>query len=43
MTAMGESGAYIELLQNIKQTLDPGGVLAPGRYLPAGAANRLSI
>jgi 4-cresol dehydrogenase (hydroxylating) len=42
MTAMGESGAYIELLQNIKRTLDPGGVLAPGRYLPAGAANRLS-
>jgi 4-cresol dehydrogenase (hydroxylating) len=42
MTAMGDTGAYIELLQKIKQTLDPGGVLAPGRYLPAGAANPLS-
>jgi 4-cresol dehydrogenase (hydroxylating) len=41
MTAMGESGAYIELLQKIKHTLDPGGVLAPGRYLPAGVSPKL--
>jgi 4-cresol dehydrogenase (hydroxylating) len=37
MTAMGENGAYIEVLQKIKQALDPGGVLAPGRYVPEPA------
>ncbi len=35
MPAMGDSGGYIQLLQEIKRTLDPGGVLAPGRYLAA--------
>ena len=32
MSAMGDSVCYADLLQNIKQTLDPQGILAPGRY-----------
>jgi len=34
MAAMGEVGAYHELLQRIKHALDPGEILAPGRYIP---------
>ena len=34
MSAMGETGAYANLLQGIKNTLDPRGILAPGRYVP---------
>ena len=30
---MGQPGTYTDLLHAIKQTLDPGGILAPGRYL----------
>ena len=32
MDSMHQSNSYSELLQSIKQTLDPNGVLAPGRY-----------
>jgi 4-cresol dehydrogenase (hydroxylating) flavoprotein subunit len=34
MDAVSEGGAYTELLQTLKKTLDPGAILAPGRYLP---------
>jgi 4-cresol dehydrogenase (hydroxylating) len=34
MSAMGESGPYADLLRNVKQSLDPAGILAPGRYVP---------
>jgi 4-cresol dehydrogenase (hydroxylating) flavoprotein subunit len=34
MSAMGEQGAYADFLRAIKRTLDPAGILAPGRYLP---------
>ena len=37
MSSMGESGAYSDLLQNIKRTVDPNGVLAPGRYVSSHA------
>lgn len=30
---MGQPGPYTDLLRKLKQTLDPAGVLAPGRYL----------
>ena len=33
MSAMGRPDAYHRLLQNIKKTLDPNGILSPGRYL----------
>jgi len=33
MSAMQDSGPYSELLQDLKQTLDPNGILAPGRYV----------
>jgi len=33
MSSMASPGAYNQLLQSIKQTLDPAGVLAPGRYM----------
>lgn len=39
MAAMGEGGVYHELLRRIKHALDPGDILAPGRYLPAGTPN----
>jgi FAD/FMN-containing dehydrogenase len=35
MSSMACPGAYPELLRAIKQTLDPRGVLAPGRYISA--------
>jgi len=34
MSAMGRPDAYHRLLQNIKKTLDPNGILSPGRYIP---------
>lgn len=37
MSAMGEPGTYTELLQTIKQALDPEGILSPGRYIAARA------
>ena len=37
MDAMGQTGSYMELLQKIKRTLDPNGILAPGRYVSAAA------
>jgi 4-cresol dehydrogenase (hydroxylating) len=33
MTAMGEAGPYMYLLDGIKHALDPAGILAPGRYV----------
>lgn len=30
---MGQPGPYTDLLRKIKQTLDPAGILAPGRYV----------
>jgi 4-cresol dehydrogenase (hydroxylating) len=33
MSAMQDSGPYSALLQDLKQTLDPNGILAPGRYV----------
>jgi 4-cresol dehydrogenase (hydroxylating) len=35
MSAMGEQGAYADMMRNIKHSLDPAGILAPGRYVPA--------
>ena len=35
MSSMASPGSYTQLLQSIKQTLDPAGVLAPGRYIAA--------
>jgi 4-cresol dehydrogenase (hydroxylating) flavoprotein subunit len=35
MSAMGEPGDYANLMRDIKQALDPAGILAPGRYVPA--------
>jgi 4-cresol dehydrogenase (hydroxylating) len=44
MSAMGPAGAYTDLLETIKRTLDPNGILAPGRYVPEGAGKaNLSI
>jgi 4-cresol dehydrogenase (hydroxylating) flavoprotein subunit len=40
MSAVGEGGAYSEVLQNLKQVLDPANVLAPGRYVPQESAGR---
>ncbi len=37
MGAMGQTGSYMQLLQTIKQTVDPNGILAPGRYISAAA------
>jgi 4-cresol dehydrogenase (hydroxylating) len=36
MSTMSQPGAYADLLRNIKQTLDPNRILAPGRYVPEG-------
>ncbi len=33
MSQMGE-GTYTDVLRSVKRALDPGGILAPGRYLP---------
>jgi 4-cresol dehydrogenase (hydroxylating) len=41
MAAVSQPGAYADLLQNIKQTLDPNRILAPGRYMPEGGAGKL--
>lgn len=38
MSAMGPTGPYADLLQTIKQSIDPNGVLAPGRYVAKAAA-----
>ena len=38
MSAMGSPSAYTRLLESIKQTIDPGGVLAPGRYVPVNGS-----
>lgn len=35
MRVQGERGPYTDLLARLKQALDPNGILAPGRYLPA--------
>jgi hypothetical protein len=43
MSAMGRGGAYQDLLASLKHTLDPNGILAPGRYVAvpnAAAAER---
>jgi len=37
MSAMADGSAYGQLLQTLKETLDPGGILAPGRYVPEPA------
>jgi 4-cresol dehydrogenase (hydroxylating) len=37
MSQMASPGSYSELLQAIKQKLDPAAILAPGRYIPANA------
>ncbi len=37
MSAMAEPGTYANLLRDIKHSLDPAGILAPGRYEPAAA------
>jgi len=36
MSATAQPGAYADLLRDLKQTLDPTGILAPGRYEPEG-------
>ncbi len=33
MSSMASPGAYTKLLESIKQTMDPAGILAPGRYI----------
>jgi 4-cresol dehydrogenase (hydroxylating) len=42
MSSMACPGPYNQVLQAIKQTLDPHGVLAPGRYLSAAGQNQES-
>jgi 4-cresol dehydrogenase (hydroxylating) len=34
MGAMGDGSAYHDVLRSLKSSLDPNGVLAPGRYIP---------
>jgi 4-cresol dehydrogenase (hydroxylating) len=34
MDAMGENSTYQQVLRALKVSLDPGGILAPGRYVP---------
>jgi 4-cresol dehydrogenase (hydroxylating) len=36
MAGREQPGAYSELLRDMKRMLDPAGILAPGRYVPAG-------
>jgi 4-cresol dehydrogenase (hydroxylating) len=38
MSTMNRPSGYTDLLQTIKETLDPNRILAPGRYEPEGAA-----
>lgn len=40
MPAEDDSGAYAAVLRGIKDTLDPNGILAPGRYVPERASLR---
>jgi 4-cresol dehydrogenase (hydroxylating) len=40
MSAMGEQVQYADMMRNIKQALDPAGILAPGRYVPSTLAER---
>lgn len=37
MDAMGAGGPYQDLLQSLKESLDPNGILAPGRYVASRA------
>ncbi len=37
MSSMSQPGSYSALLQRLKQTVDPNGVLAPARYVPESA------
>lgn len=34
MSAMGPRNSYVDLLHGIKMTVDPTGILSPGRYMP---------
>jgi 4-cresol dehydrogenase (hydroxylating) flavoprotein subunit len=44
LSAMGEeSSTYNELLQGIKNLVDPDGILAPGRYIPVPERPKSSI
>jgi hypothetical protein len=42
MSSMGEPGTYHKVLESLKRTLDPNGILAPGRYVPAEKPAALS-
>jgi 4-cresol dehydrogenase (hydroxylating) len=42
MSTMSRPDAYTDLLQNIKQTLDPNHILSPGRYVPEATAQAAS-
>jgi 4-cresol dehydrogenase (hydroxylating) len=37
MSAMGQPDAYQQLLADLKRTLDPNGIMAPGRYVTLAA------
>ncbi|HWB86064.1 MAG TPA: FAD-binding oxidoreductase [Bryobacteraceae bacterium] len=41
MSAMNGDSSYTNLLREIKQSVDPNGILAPGRYVPAGQRSEL--
>jgi 4-cresol dehydrogenase (hydroxylating) flavoprotein subunit len=43
MSAMSQPGAYTDLLQTIKQALDPNRILAPGRYVPEIVAGETEL
>jgi 4-cresol dehydrogenase (hydroxylating) len=40
MSAMGEPGPYLDLLDGIKHALDPRGILSPGRYIEDSRTTR---
>jgi hypothetical protein len=42
MSTMSQADAYTNLLQNIKQTIDPNRILSPGRYVPECDGKNLS-
>jgi len=42
MSAMGEPGPYMDLLDGIKNAIDPRGILAPGRYVADTRETRAS-
>jgi 4-cresol dehydrogenase (hydroxylating) len=42
MSSMGEPGTYHKVLESLKRMLDPAGILAPGRYVPAEKPAALS-